>query len=221
MAGVVVHLAVADATFKKLNIKNLPLYYAGNVAPDCIHARRNYKREMKKHTHLRDNIRDWEFLSEENQNLFHQRLKTFEENYCNKGTDADLYTGYLVHLITDEIFMRTIRQECVKEAEKCGILQTDRRFFDYMMRELNGADTIAAKSIKFINDPVEMMRKSFGCSVRDYITETEMKESMEWIVDNYFSEKDTFENPVFLNLNMLEGFVCETEKEIYRLKTCW
>ena len=62
MAGVIVHLAVADATFKELNIKNLPLYYAGNVAPDCIHSRKNYQREMKKHTHLRDGISDWDFI---------------------------------------------------------------------------------------------------------------------------------------------------------------
>ena len=48
MAGVVIHLAVADATYDMLGIKRLPLYYAGNIAPDCIHERKNYVREMKK-----------------------------------------------------------------------------------------------------------------------------------------------------------------------------
>ena len=47
MAGVVIHLAAADATYDMLGIKRLPLYYAGNIAPDCIHERKNYVREMK------------------------------------------------------------------------------------------------------------------------------------------------------------------------------
>ncbi len=41
MAGVVIHLAAADATYDMLGIKRLPLYYAGNIAPDCIHERKN------------------------------------------------------------------------------------------------------------------------------------------------------------------------------------
>ena len=53
MAGVVIHLAAADATYDMLGIKRLPLYYAGNIAPDCIHERKNYVREMKKYTHMR------------------------------------------------------------------------------------------------------------------------------------------------------------------------
>lgn len=108
MAGVIVHLAVADATFKRLNIKNLPLYYAGNVAPDCIHSRKNYQREMKKHTHLRDGISDWDFILPENLKLFQKRLGKFQKEYCNKGDNQELYLGYLTHLITDEMFMRTI-----------------------------------------------------------------------------------------------------------------
>lgn len=216
MAGVVVHLAVADATFKELNIKNLPLYYAGNVAPDCIHARKNYQREMKKHTHLRDGIRDWDFILEKNQKLFHERLDEFEKTYCKKSDDRELYLGYLTHLITDEMFMKTIRLRCAEEAEKGGILQTDKQFFSYMMREVNGADNLAAKEINFINDPVEMMRNSYGCCIRDYITADEMKDSMEWIIDNYFSGKDNFEDPVFIKLDMIKEFIKNAVNEICR-----
>lgn len=216
MAGVVIHLAVADATFKELNIKNLPLYYAGNVAPDCIHSRKNYKREMKKHTHLRDNIHDWDFILEENQKLFHARLNNFQKAYCNKSDNRELYLGYLTHLITDEMFMKTIRLKCAKEAEKGGILQTDKRFFGYMMKEVNGADSLAAKNINFINNPVEMMRKAYGYSIQDYVTADEMKDSMEWIIDNYFSGKNNFEDPAFLNMEMIKDFINIAVNEIYK-----
>lgn len=216
MAGVIVHLAVADATFKRLNIKNLPLYYAGNVAPDCIHSRKNYQREMKKHTHLRDGISDWDFILPENLKLFQQRLGKFQKEYCNKSDNQELYLGYLTHLITDEMFMRTIRLRCAEEAEKSGILQTDKSFFGYMMREVNGADTLAAKNINFINDPVEMMKKSYGCYIRDYITANEMKDGMEWIIDNFFSDKNNFEEPAFLTMQMIEDFIQIAVNEIYK-----
>ena len=49
MAGVIVHLAVADSTFERLGVENTAEYYTGNIAPDCIHSRKNYEREMKKH----------------------------------------------------------------------------------------------------------------------------------------------------------------------------
>lgn len=207
---------VADATFKRLNIKNLPLYYAGNVAPDCIHSRKNYQREMKKHTHLRDGISDWDFILPENLKLFQKRLGKFQKEYCNKGDNQELYLGYLTHLITDEMFMRTIRLRCAEEAEKSGILQTDKSFFGYMMREVNGADTLAAKNINFINDPVEMMKKSYGCYLRDYITANEMKDGMEWIIDYFFSDKNNFEEPAFLTMQMIEDFIQIAVNEIYK-----
>ena len=72
MAGVIVHLAVADSTFERLGVENTAEYYTGNIAPDCIHSRKNYEREMKKHTHLRDGIRDWDFVLPENQKIFQQ-----------------------------------------------------------------------------------------------------------------------------------------------------
>lgn len=216
MAGVVVHLAVADEAFKVLNIENAPLFYAGNVAPDCIHARKNYQREMKKHTHLRDGICDWDFVLEENLKLFHKRLDKFEKTYCNEGDDRELYLGYLTHLITDEMFMKTIRLRCAEEAENGGILQTDKRFFNYMMREVNGADILAVKEIDFTNDPVEVLRKSYGCYIRDYITSDEMRESMEWIINNYFSGKDNFEHPSFITIDMIKEFIKIAVNEICR-----
>lgn len=95
-------------------------------------------------------------------------------------------------------------------------MQTDKRFFSYMMREVNGADNLAAKEINFINDPVEMMRNSYGCCIQDYITTDEMKDSMEWIIDNYFSGKDNFEDPVFITLDMIKEFIKNAVNEICR-----
>ena len=207
MAGVVIHLAAADATYDMLGIKRLPLYYAGNIAPDCIHERKNYVREMKKYTHMRSGIPDWDFLSPENLNLFHSRLKDFADAYCNKNEERDLYKGYLVHLITDEIFINTIREKCAAEAMKYGISQKDKEFFGFMMRELNGGDAITAKRYPFKNDPVNMLKQSFGCRIKDYISGIEIINGTKWITENYFSGFSDFESPLIMKYENIISFI--------------
>ncbi|MGN1480644.1 hypothetical protein, partial [Porcipelethomonas sp.] len=215
MAGVIVHLAIADTTYKGLKIADLSQYYTGNIAPDCIHSRKNYQREMKKHTHLRDSIRDWEFILPENQRLFHERMNEFVSKYCREEENHDLYLGYLVHLITDEMFMKTIRLECAEEAEKIGILQTDKRFFEFMMREVNGADSITAHKFKFSNDPVRLLMDGQGIGIKDYIKPEEIIDSEQWIIDNFFSGHDNFESPVYLSFERIMKFIEDTSGAIY------
>lgn len=214
MAGVVLHLAVADTVSERLNIKNEPLFYAGNIAPDCIHSRANYNREMKKHTHFKDGLRDWQFLLPENLDNFHRKLEAFAKDYCCDSEDRDIYIGYLSHLITDEFFMKTIRKECIKEAEKVGIPQTDMRFFEFMMRELNWSDVFAAENFSFRNPPVETVRKAYGKGVRDYIFPEEIKDSNEWIYNNFFSGDKKYEQPVFMTPDIIFGFVDMASAEV-------
>ncbi len=214
MAGVVVHLAVADTVSERLGIKNEPLFYAGNIAPDCIHSRANYNREMKKHTHFKDGLRDWQFLLPENLSNFYRKLEEFAENYCSDGDDREICLGYLSHLITDEFFMKTVRIECIKEAEKVGIPQTDMRFFEFMMRELNWSDAFVAENFSFRNPPVETVRKAYGHGVRDYIFPEEIEDSNEWIYDNFFSGKKKYEKPVFMTPDVIYDFIGRASEEV-------
>lgn len=214
MAGVVIHLAVADKAAEGLKIKNIPLYYAGNIAPDCIHARENYQREMKRHTHLKDGIRDWNFLEPENLAVFHKRLGEFAQKYCVSGNDRELYIGYLSHLITDELFTRKIRSECVLKAKEYGVSQTDAEFFCFMMRELNWSDAFTAENFRFRNAPVETIRRSYGCAVRDYISADEIIGSTEWIYENFFSGNRQYEPALFMNPERVYAFIDSAAEEI-------
>ncbi len=207
MAGVVIHLAVADKAAEMLDIKNIPLFFAGNIAPDCIHARADYEREMKRHTHFKDGIRDWDFLASENLEIFHRRLDEFAHKYCLEGEDRELYTGYLSHLLTDELFARKIRSECVVKAEEYGISQTDREFFGFMMRELNWSDAFAAENYSFRNNPVETLRKAFGCEVRDYISAEEIISSTDWIYQNFFAGNRYYEPALLMNPEKIYDFI--------------
>ena len=87
MAGTITHLVIADRLLLKLpdrikdRIKNLSLYYCGNLAPDAIMARENYVREMKKHTHFKDGIPEDELAKKENFELYRSRFEAFARHF--------------------------------------------------------------------------------------------------------------------------------------------
>ncbi len=217
MAGVVMHLAVADRAAEMLKIKEPSLFFAGNIAPDCVHARKDYNRLMKKHTHLRDGISDWDFLREEMISLFHKRMNKFVEHYCQKGNKQELYLGYLSHLVTDEMFIRTIREGCVTEAQKYGISQRDSAFFGFMMRELNWSDSFTAKNYHFTHDPVRTAEKGQNCNINGFVSADEIKSTVKWIDDNYFSGKNTFEPALYMNPDRIFSFIELSASEAVRI----
>ena len=80
MAGTATHIAIADKINSILGdgvIKNLPLFFGGNLAPDAIHAKQNYQRADKKHSHLCDGIRSYGYGYPEIAKLFKDRVNEF------------------------------------------------------------------------------------------------------------------------------------------------
>ena len=56
MAGAITHLVIAEKIYAELGddiIKNVPLFFGGNIAPDAIHAKKDYQRADKVRVHLR------------------------------------------------------------------------------------------------------------------------------------------------------------------------
>ena len=55
MSGTLLHIAIADKIYDISGssiVKNLPLFFGGNIAPDAVHAKEDYQRRDKKHSHL-------------------------------------------------------------------------------------------------------------------------------------------------------------------------
>lgn len=214
MAGVMIHLAVADAAAELLDIKNKELFFTGNIAPDCIHSRENYCREMKQHTHLKDGIRDGELLCSDTLSMYRERLDSFAEKYCRREReDFELYLGYYTHLVTDELFIRTVRREFAEQAEKDGILQTDKAFFYEIMRDINGIDSVAAKEYPFFEDIQEFLKApGIGC---DYVTQKETWDSKQWILNNFYSDKE-LPPPVRISYERMLDFISQALWEILK-----
>jgi hypothetical protein len=144
MAGTITHLAVADLICEKVGdnfFKSPSLFFCGNIAPDAVHARNNYVRQYKKHTHLTEGISGSDFQVEEKIKLYHLRLNEYIDKYYSFASEyADLYLGYIVHLVTDEFFNIHIRKEFASALEKEGIKDTDKEFFSRFMREIDAVD---------------------------------------------------------------------------------
>lgn len=112
MAGTITHLAIADKVYSILGdrvIKNLPLFFGGNLAPDAVHAKKDYQRADKKHSHLCDGIHLYGYGYPEIARLFKDRVNGFiEKYYMAAGEDRDLYFGYIVHLLVDEFYIISV-----------------------------------------------------------------------------------------------------------------
>ena len=149
MAGSVEHMAVAVELLREdqrqpgsfLKLKDPVHFVLGNLAPDGIMSRKGYVRSMKMHTHFRDGIPDWEFTREDHQKVFHQRIRSFcVQMLSEHALDRDLYLGYVTHILTDEIFMKTIRQEFMEKIAAIGLTDRDAETFEHFTYDVNQID---------------------------------------------------------------------------------
>ena len=121
MPGIVTHLVIAEKVLKGLPegmVNNKALYYAGTITPDSVHAKKDYKREYKKQSHLREGIPDSDFHMDEYYNLYKSRLESFVTSKFIRITGSWILTWIPGSSYRDEVFVLTVRRELVIELEK-------------------------------------------------------------------------------------------------------
>lgn len=228
MAGTIVHLVIADMIAKEirngtiLKIGDKPFkfdadyFVAGNICPDGIMARKNYVREMKKHTHFRDGIRDNEFYKEENLAVFHDRLDKFFQDNINRfeeDTLKSLYLGYYIHMLTDEHFMLKIRPLFMEKISVLGLTQNDTETFRYFSHDVDMVDFKLINNYSGIKDIYNCLSDIKPYEIYDMITEEELTDSRKWIL-GYFFEKEHDGNldGDYLKYDTMWEFIIETRK---------
>lgn len=219
MAGSITHIAIADKVSQMLGsqLSSVPLFFNGNIAPDCIHSRENFVRAMKKHTHLRDDIQDHDFLKKENLDVFQKRLDEFAKKYCIKGSaDFDLYCGYLSHVITDEVFLKTVRPEFTAEMEKLNIKQSDRDYFLIISSDIANIDNRLSQEYNFKNNPKDTLWNAKELEIKDFLTEKEFTDSKGWITWNWFDNKREFASPKYITYERILDFINQASDEIVK-----
>ena len=248
MAGSVEHLAVTiellhidkESGSGFLQLKD-PVHFAlGNLAPDGIMSRKGYTRPMKMHTHFRDDIPDWEFTEPSNQQLFHERIRRFsEEMLSDTSLDRDLYLGYVTHILTDEIFMKTVRPEFMRKIAVLGLTDKDAKTFDHFTYDVNQIDFRLGREYPGMDEMRAFLLCEDVCSIRemrdvsgkeqlgkktyhiqtgadglrtaaaDMITSQELADSREWVRNFFFDQAPMPEQPVYYTYERALRFIKE------------
>jgi hypothetical protein len=218
MAGIITHMVIAREIIKLLpggTIQDEGLFYLGNLAPDAIHAREGYIRDFKKHTHFRDNIRDIDFLQEENQITYRKRLEEFIARHRGRNDGLyDLYRGYVAHILSDELFFRTVRAEFCEVMDKLTIAQNDPRFFEYIINDMNRNDILLVKRYDDIEEIKRQVEQVPIHQIDDLLSYQEMKDSMEWLIRRHFYEEHELILPVTISYDRTVAFVHAAAEEV-------
>lgn len=213
MAGVITHMVIACEIIKRLpkgTLKEESLFYLGNLAPDAIHAREGYVRDLKKHTHFRDDILDKDFELQENQAKYREKLAKFiEQNKDREGGLFELYLGYVAHILTDELFMITVRKEFCMVMEQQGIAQSDRLFFEYIIDDMNRNDLLLVKHYDAIEEVKEKLSQVKIHPIDNYLSYEEMDICMRWMITRHFVEEHELLEPRYISYQRTISFIRE------------
>ena len=238
MAGSVEHMAVAVELLREdqrqpgsfLKLKDPVHFVLGNLAPDGIMSRKGYVRSMKMHTHFRDGIPDWEFTREDHQKVFHQRIRSFcVQMLSEHALDRDLYLGYVTHILTDEIFMKTIRQEFMEKIAAIGLTDRDAETFEHFTYDVNQIDFRLGREYPGIKRAEDCLRCEDSCSILEMmelekeadpdaakpaervemITSEELADSREWVRNFFFDQAPAPQKPVYYTYDRAVEFIGE------------
>ncbi len=192
MPGIVAHLTIANrilAEHPQL-VCNLHAFYLGSVAPDTIESKAGCSRNDKKQVHLREGIRDIEWLSSQNMLLFKNRIRRFADEYIadSVGSQRDFNIGYLVHLLTDEWSHRTIRQTIRQKANEMNVLEVDREFFCMMATDLEAMDNYLLNSNEEIATILDwILKQEITYDLAGFIEKEYIEGSIQWWRNSYLA----------------------------------
>lgn len=192
MAGVVTHVYVALKLLEEriINIDDVNQFILGAIAPDAIMSKENYQRDDKKISHLRDTISSDRWYQKQYQELFNKRLSDFYINYCKSGNEFAL--GYLVHLLTDQAFHFSFRDDVVSSLKEKSLPYENEYLRDAILIELDTIDFEILKENKNIIEYLKEARKH--CNKYDIvglISSDEICRNFDWIDSKYFSKNKT------------------------------
>lgn len=187
MAGTVMHLVIADRLMDNLMIRNPGFFYCGNLAPDAIMARKNYVREMKRHTHFKDDIRLHEFRQPEKMKIYLERLMDFYRRFVAVPSDhQEIYLGYLTHMLVDELYLLHFRDGFVDRLVAEGKDPTDKEFFKLYTRDVDLVDWELVRTYPFKYPMPQVLELDESYEIPEFITAEELLDSKHFIVHKNF-----------------------------------
>ena len=235
MASTITHLAIADKIYSVLGdsiIKNLPLFFGGNIAPDAIHSKKDYQRADKEHSHLCNGIHLYGYGYPEIAHLFKDRVNEFiDKYYMNAGEDRDLYFGYIVHLLVDKIYTLSLLEQLEKHVKNSRANLDEPEFRKRLASEISSDPLkynpvyvsffdeassiidVSANNYDFKQNVVDILEAVWDYEVKDYIGINEININKRWVINTYFKREGTERNG---NRETAKKFVELTAKNIIK-----
>lgn len=227
MAGTMVHLAVAEKLWnwidnqKKGYVFDRDLspqkeyFIAGNICPDGIMARKGYQREMKLHTHFRDGIPDGSFDKPRMIPLFEKRMAEFWRAHIEDEKEyPGLYLGYVTHMMTDERYILQERPKFFKKIARIGLTKWDRETYVHFNRETDLVDFWLLRNDPELQDAKRALESVRPYEIKGMITEEELTDSRQWILQYFFQEKHPQSLPEYIRCEEMAQFIEEVSGEI-------
>lgn len=227
MAGTIVHLLTAEKLKCRLQKKkcyypdgmilkmNPQYFFAGNICPDGVMARKDYERSMKLHTHFRDGIPDGSFDKPGMVPLFEKRMKKFwEEHLSEEKKCSGLYLGYVTHMMTDERFILEERTKFFKNIATLGLTEKDRETFVRFNRETDLVDFKLLREHKELQEVKKGLENVPEYEIRGMVTGKELTASRQWILSYFFETEHEPEEPVYLSYESMLNFIDTVVEEI-------
>jgi len=191
MPGNATHLAIADKIYKFLGesvIKDMPLFFCGNVAPDAIHAKPNYTREDKRHTHLTKDMPTDAFHNPDKLRLFHERVNEFIDSfYVAADMQSDLYLGYVTHLLSDELFNITKRTPFNRLIFTDGIDQSEKDLFEKILEDVDAGDMLILSQYPYTQNVAEVLDAVWDYEIKGYVGKDEVNNSKRYVINKFLN----------------------------------
>lgn len=202
------------------------MFISGAMAPDAIMSEKNYTRDMKMHTHFRDGIPDAEFSEKNNLSLFQKRLVEFADQRLNGSYNNDnenevyncnfeFYLGYIIHIMTDELFMLTCRPVFFEEAMKAGLDVNTPEIFKTFSADTDAVDFRLASENRHSGYIKKVLENVKGYSVPGLISAEAIEKSRIWALNRYYYNRPALFDAKYLTYDEMKRFIKNTAEDLF------
>lgn len=105
MSYAMIHYIIANEFSKELNIEEKPIFLLASIAPDAVHARKDFNLLIKADSHFLQREETWgEVITEEPMVIWYQNIKNAYKQRINSIEDKKecaFLKGYFLHILTD------------------------------------------------------------------------------------------------------------------------
>ena len=194
MAQPMMHLLIADKIYTKriVSIHSYGDFLLGSIAPDAVHEKENYTREIKDISH-------YKFTSKSQISYF----DTFFDEYYTSG-NKDFVVGYLVHLLSDMIWYHSVRVP-FKEAFQKAPLR------DMSMNEAYYADCEQIEQLMYLekNVPriIEAINRGKAYSLDGLIDAENVKAWREKLIFDYNNKNNNLHRTRYISEQHIRDYI--------------